>query len=731
MTKESSILEYLAKAGSAKAWEVVKHCDLKDKHEANSLLYRMKNEGKAIIDDDRRWSLGSIGRKSRPQPSSGQSPGSKPAPGRNPAVALPHTTYNGSPAAQQPPTVEKIVWTKEQAEIIDAPPQARVLVEAGPGTGKTAVACARVAKFLREDNVIPSSILMVSFTRTAVAEMKNRIRLWADSGRVNAVNVCTLDQAAFQFGIGCGNKFEKLMGNFDDNIQATLDNLAQKNALLLEYVRGLDHVIIDEAQDLIGPRRELASLLLGALRGDAGATIFADSAQSIFGFTSDVDASGKGKQHFLDSFDARGHGFKPARLSKIHRTASPQILDLFTQSRQILTGPHTADASHVWNVIKAGHDSAPCEGDDVKNLPLEDGDLLLYRKRASALMHAMWCPRLFRLRLPAHPPALFPWLGLVFSNFSEPLVSREQFSSAWKTSVPAEMADGFTADTAWALLHRFAADRAGASLTRLRAKLSLPRPPVEFCQLDYGSVGPIFSTIHASKGREADRVFLMLPRNLDYIEKNGKIDPEEEARVFYVGSTRVRKQFLRGIAQTIAFARRLNNGSERVVQICSEKKSKFQFGLARDFDDLAPISREPFFCASAAAASSHQKGLIALWQKCLADGTAAEVRAVSKNKPDADVWPYQFVDAAERPLAWSAAFLGKDLWKMSRQMEEKFGGNRHPPQSIMHLRMIGLRTRVLGDDPAALGRIHQPFAKSGFWLAPMIVGFQPVFFNKH
>ena len=50
-----------------------------------------------------------------------------------------------------------------------------------------------MAKLLSQDNLPPDSILMGSFTQTAVAEMINRIRLWAESGRVRVVNICTLD----------------------------------------------------------------------------------------------------------------------------------------------------------------------------------------------------------------------------------------------------------------------------------------------------------------------------------------------------------------------------------------------------------------------------------------------------------------------------------------------------------------------------------------------------------
>src|SRR4029077_15252946 len=151
-------------------------------------------------------------------------------------------------------------------------------------------------------------------------------------------------------------------------------------------------------------------------------------------------------------------------------------------------------------------------------------------------------------------------------------------------------------------LLRFCKDRSGVSLQRLRRLTSRPRPPVEFCQMDYGGVGPIFSTIHASKGREADRVFLMLPRNLDYLE-SGKLNIDEEARVFYVGTTRVKRKLLRGRAHTLVRAGGVDNSGRRVAQILAlNKRPKLQVGLAGDVDDAAPVSRTPSFCDSDAAA---------------------------------------------------------------------------------------------------------------------------------
>lgn len=626
-------------------------------------------------------------------------------------------------------TTGQIIWTREQREIIEAHVDARLIVEAGPGTGKTAVACARVVNLIAKENVTPSSILMVSFTRTAVAEMKNRIRLLADRVRAGAVNISTLDQTAFSFGVGCGQAFEKLMNSFDGNIDNAIEKLRSGNELLRQYLFGLQHVIFDEAQDLTGQRSELAILLIASLAKSTGVTIFADHAQAIYGFTTDVDGNRIADANFLKCFDSSKHAFKCVKLEKIHRTNNARIITLFHDSRKSLT-TSKAGSDRVQNVIDVAENAVECLGDNVQKLPLENGDLLLYRKRASALMHAVFCPKLFRLRLPNHPPALFPWLGLLFSSWIEPLISRREFAETWATKVPPLLADGFILETAWEVLYRFCGKRDDVDVSRLRTLLCQPRPNVEFCYLDYGGVGPVFSTIHASKGREADRVFLMLPRNLDYMERGENFDPAEESRVYYVGSTRARKEFLRGLAHTMKGSRRLENRSDRVIHFLAEDKLKFQVGLTRDFDDVAPISRSPFYCASHVDSSQHQQNLIASWTKSLKAGLPTEVTAAVKATSEEKFWPYQVIDSDGRIFAWSADSLTTDLWKMTHQVEEKFGGVRRPPPKLHRLKMIGLRTCVVAPDDATTGRMHEPFASSGFWLAPMIIGFPSVMFFK-
>ena len=59
-------------------------------------------------------------------------------------------------------------WDPKQKTIIECDEDSLCLIEAGPGSGKTAVACARVARLVQEGELEPSRILLTGFTRTTV-----------------------------------------------------------------------------------------------------------------------------------------------------------------------------------------------------------------------------------------------------------------------------------------------------------------------------------------------------------------------------------------------------------------------------------------------------------------------------------------------------------------------------------------------------------------------------------
>lgn len=618
------------------------------------------------------------------------------------------------------------VWTEEQREIVEAPPHARFLVEAGPGTGKTAVACGRVV-FLLAQGIPPSAILMVSFTRTAVAEMKDRLARWGAPGAVSLVNVCTLDQAAFQFGIGCGAELAGLLGSFAGNIGKALAALKTGHPVLKEYLERFEHVIVDEAQDLTGARGQLSTLLLKALRRAAGVTIFADSCQAIYGFTTDEDGKTRDAQNFLSTCPLEDLGFETRALETIHRTDDESLLGFFRQLRAIVARKQHA-GSAATAIVEAISQRGASQG-EAKKLALGDGDLVLFRKRAAAINAAHWTAGTHRLRLPGYPPHVFPWIALTLSGWTEPTIGEHEFAERWSRLVPAELAAGFEAASAWALLRRIARGRReSVSLEILRELIARERPPVELCHLDCGATGPIFSTIHASKGREAARVFLMLPRTLKYLEDDDDApNPEEEARVFYVGATRVREAFFHGVAETLAGAGRLDERRPRVVHLPwkASDTAKFQVGLAQDLDTRLLVSRMPCFGGSQAEAAERQQALIDLWVEHVRAGRKPQMHAgLACVKPhDKEQWLYQFLWDGQR-IGWSGPELQKDLLKAAARTQQRCQAPPLKPNArLPHLTVVGLRTCALPTEASAAGDFHEPFSQSGFYLAPLVAGF--------
>ena len=54
-----------------------------------------------------------------------------------------------------------------------------------------------------------------------------------------------------------------------------------------------------------------------------------------------------------------------------------------------------------------------------------------------------------------------------------------------------------------------------------------------------------------------------------------------------------------------------------------------------------------------------------------------------------------------------------------------------PPEKILHLRLLGARTVVLAPDAPELSLLHEPWASTGFVLAPLVIGYTKVWFRPY
>ena len=150
----------------------------------------------------------------------------------------------------------KIDWTLEQRKAIEAASHSRILVDAGPGTGKTATACARVAWLIEEQAIEPNQILMTSFTNAAIHEIVKRIGSYlTHPEKALGIKISTLDSFSWSLRAGFNSGDLELKG-LVENIEQAAELLAVDESAK-EYLSGIGHFIVDEAQDITGPRASL------------------------------------------------------------------------------------------------------------------------------------------------------------------------------------------------------------------------------------------------------------------------------------------------------------------------------------------------------------------------------------------------------------------------------------------------------------------------------------------
>ena len=480
-----------------------------------------------------------------------------------------------------------------QTEVIEAPVEARILVNAGPGTGKTWTLIEKLIYMVETLEIDPESIQVLCFSRAAVEVIKNRIREAIQCGRaninINYVDVRSFDSYASQFlywvkesdYAAISNSFNIEALNYEERIDLFIDVL-NKNP---ELISQCSHLVVDEVQDLVLSRANMVLSMISTLPEECGITLLGDACQSIYDYQ--VEPGGVGSEQFYAVIESMNQ-FEFYAFEKNYRQESylQNYSELYRKS--ILE----ADVDGCNLFLKKMLDEIPDYDtvsikrfdEDSLNRLLADGNIgIMTRSNAQALMISS----IFRRKGIAHTVkrrleenCFNGWIGVVFNNPVYSSFDRDDFTSEIKNSQDISSFSDEEIEEMW--------DALSDSGKRTTGRISCRDLLLSI--RNYGRNKGLYvsekqtpvtiSTIHRSKGREYDSVIVL--------DSLLSANPEEmeEQRVNYVAISRAKKHIYK-VELDNAYFKTLDNRrcySSGFGGTGNLFLSRFEVGKENDFD---------------------------------------------------------------------------------------------------------------------------------------------------
>ncbi|WP_405724801.1 UvrD-helicase domain-containing protein [Streptomyces sp. NBC_01537] len=619
------------------------------------------------------------------------------------------------------PDLEEHCLTLDQQLVVDQPWDARVLVTAGAGSGKTHTLVRRLDALVDREELEAAEILVLSFSRAAVRELRERIDRHGDAAR--RVRAQTFDSWAASLLARAYPETDWSGSTFDQRIVAATEAIG-RGAIEVGEQGPPAHVVIDEVQDLVGVRREMVEELLDRFSSNCGFTVVGDAAQAVYGFqVSDPEQRALETNYFLDWVRASygedlvelhlGDNFR-ARTdeARVALSLGPCLQRLPTDKAEAVLA-----AEHIHRELRALLMEAPNFGDLADSFVQESlryfpgTTAILCRDngqalRISELLDEADVPhRLQRSTRDRPAPA---WIaGLLTATASSSLTQERFAESLTDLGLPT----GSAPESLWRSLRKVArGPRATLDLAALHRVVAEKRLPDELTAPEPSPL--VISTVHRAKGLEFDRVLILEPAVLTAPRPTAKkkydYDPPAEARLLYVAMTRPRDDLYRLDAPVTWLLRKdqrldrwyvagrkswARNGMEALGLDVSHEHPPGVHGIHQD-----PVGLQKYL--------RHEAGTNA----------PVELRLLHRLPVADDQTPPYAVVHAGHPIGEVSARFRQDLHRLLRQ-----GVNwevRTWPALITGLRLDGVES--VAGSTAATERAG--LGAHGCWLAPRLSG---------
>lgn len=415
-----------------------------------------------------------------------------------------------------------------QSQIISDNESKYIVVAAGPGSGKTRVLVHKLASLLLLEDVKHEQLLMLTFSRAAATEFKKRL-ISLIGNAASFVEIKTFHSYCFDL-IGKIGNLENLE-NVVKNASEMINNNEVEPGKIMKSV-----LVIDEAQDMDKNEFALIQALIHS-NDDMRVIAVGDDDQNIYEFRGSnskyiralIEDYGAVKYEMEENFRSQGSIIALSNAfieSLCNRMKSSPVQAVQNEPGTVVITHHTshrmeeAVANHVANTYQCGK---ACVLTNTNYEALQMQGILTQKGIRAKLIQSNDGFRLYNLAEVRF------FLKLIDTKLRSPVINDALWSAAKKQLAEA-YAESSCLPNCLNMLTEF------ESVNRIKFRTDLGEFINESNYEDfYTEEGEAVyvSTIHKSKGREFDTVYLLL--------KNVLVTNDEEKRKLYVALTRAKE----------------------------------------------------------------------------------------------------------------------------------------------------------------------------------------------
>lgn len=418
----------------------------------------------------------------------------------------------------------------KQSEIINDDESKYIVVAAGPGSGKTRVLVHKLASLLLLEDVKHEQLLMVTFSRAAATEFKKRlIKLIGNAA--NFVEIKTFHSYCFDL-LGRIGTLESSENVVRDAAEMIANGDVEQGKITKTVL------VVDEAQDMDENEFALISALM-KINEDMRIIAVGDDDQNIYEFRGSnskflkqlIEEFGANKYEMVENYRSASNIVLISNkfISSIKNRMKEESCEAVSKNKGIVKiNRHVSENMEdavVNDFIINYKDGKTCFLTNTNEEALKILGILNKKGKRAKLIQSLDGFRLYNLL------EIRFFLNIIDKNLKSPVISDDLWESA-KKSLYYKFKDSSCFENIKNMIKDF------EKIYQTKYRTDLEEFIRESNYEDFYDVNEkeiiYVSTIHKSKGREFDNIYMML--------KNEQLLNDEARRKIYVGMTRAKNE---------------------------------------------------------------------------------------------------------------------------------------------------------------------------------------------